>query len=33
MGGDFEGKWIRVVYMAGYFCCSLETVTILFVNR
>lgn len=33
MLGDFEGKGIHVVYMAGSFCSSLETVTILFVYR
>ena len=33
MGRDFGGKWTHVVYMAGSFCCSPVTVTILFVNR
>ena len=33
MGGESGGEWIHVIYMAGSLCCSLETITTLFVNQ
>ena len=34
MGGVFGGEWLHVIrHRAESLCCSLETITTLFVNR